>query len=143
MAAIREVSFIAETWATVTPQRAPQYEAGVRAPLRDWKAATMAAADAWKSGVQAAITAGLFSKGVSRAGTATWQEGAITKGPARWGQGVTLARAKYEKAFAPYVAAIKALTLPPRFARRSPQNMARVQAVVDAMIKTKMGLAGA
>lgn len=143
MAAIRDVSLIAETWATVTPQRTPQYEAGVRSPLRNWEAATMAAADAWKVGVQAAITGGFFSKGVKRAGNASWQEGAVTKGVARWGMGVQLGRAKYEKGFAPYRAAIAALTLPPRFARRSPQNMARVQAVVDAMIKTKMSLAGA
>ena len=142
MAAIRDVATIAQTWADVTPQRAPQYEAGVKAPLRDWKASTLAAADAWKTGVTRAVADGSFTKGVNRVGTAGWQEGAVTKGPSRGSQGVTLARPKYEKAFAPYVAAIKALVLPPRFARRSPQNMARVQAVVDAMIKTKVGLGG-
>lgn len=143
MAAIRDVSVIAKTWATVTPLRSPQYEAGVRSPLRNWAEATKAASDAWKTGVTNAISKGLFAKGVSRAGNAAWQEGAITKGVPRWGAGVALAEDKYATAFAPYVAAIKGLTLPPRFARRSPQNMARVQAVVNAMIETKERLSAA
>ena len=141
MAAIRDVSVIARTWATVTPQRTAQYEAGVKSPLRNWEAATMAAKEAWKTGVQNAVTKGLFEKGVKRAGQASWQEGAIAKGVPRWGAGVALAETKYERGFKPYRDAIAGVNLPPRFARRSPQNMARVAAIVDVMIATKERLA--
>ncbi len=137
MAEIRDVGAIASKWAKVTPERTADYEAGVQSPRKDWARAAGAAADAWKGGVQAAIANNSFSKGVAKAGSAAWQEGATTKGVSRWGQGVGLAQDKYQTGFAPYVESIKRLTLPPRFARRDPRNLARVQAVVEAMVATK------
>jgi hypothetical protein len=138
MAAIRELSDIAAKWANVTPQRSPDYEAGVRSPRKDWKAATAAANESYKTGLQASIAADSWVKGVNKAGTETWQEGSLTKGVDRWGPGVALAEPKYAEGFAPYRAAIAGLTLPPRFARRDPRNLNRVKAVVDAMIATKV-----
>lgn len=140
MAAISDAASIAAKWARVTPLRAPDYEAGVRSPRTDWAQATGAATEAWKSGVQAAIAAGSWSKGVSRAGTAKWQQGALEKGVPRWGQGVAVAEGDYQAAIGPYVDAIKSVTLPPRYARRDPRNMARVQAIVDALVAKKKSL---
>lgn len=137
MAAIRPIDVIAKKWATVTPMRSADYEAGVRDPRRDWKAETIGAADAWKAGIQTAIADGSFSKGVNRAGTPGWQTGAIEKGVPRWGPGVTLGEDNYQTGFAPYREAIARVTLPPRFARRDPRNMARVTAIVDALVKAK------
>lgn len=143
MAAIRSVDFIADKWATVTPGRAAQYAEGVKNPKADWKTNTVAAKPAWESGVQQAISAGSFVKGVNRAGTPAWQKGAVEKGAVRFGPGVGLGKEAYQLGFAPYQAAISALKLPPRGARRDPQNMARVKAVVDEMIKVKTRLMGA
>lgn len=137
MAAIRPVDVIAAKWATVTPQRSGDFEAGVQNPKANWQQNTLASADAWKSGVTAAMQAGSYAKGVSRAGNAGWQEGAIQKGVPRWGQGVALAQEKYQAGFAPYVDAIRRTTLPPRFARRDPRNLERVKAIVDALVKAK------
>ena len=143
MAAIRTVDQIARKWATVTPQRSADYEAGVREPRSDWARSTLAASDAWKAGIQAAIASGSFTKGVSKTGTAGWQAGAVTKGVSRWGPGVSLAQEKYMSAFAPFREAIARVVLPPRFARRDPRNLARVNAVVDALVKAKVGASGA
>lgn len=140
MAAIRSVDLIAAKWATVTPGRAAQYADGVKNPKADWKINTAAAKPAWESGIQQAIAAGSFVKGVNRAGNAAWQKGAVEKGAVRFGPGVALAQEAYQVGFAPYQAAISALKLPPRGARRDPQNMLRVKAVVDAMIATKSRL---
>ena len=137
MAEIRDVGAIATKWATVTPGRSADYEAGVQSPRKDWARSTAAANDAWKDGVQKAVAANSFSKGVAKAGTPSWQQGAIEKGVPRWGQGVALAQDKYAVAFAPYVQAIKNVTLPPRFARRDPRNLNRVAAIVKAMVDTK------
>lgn len=137
MAAIRPADMIARKWATVTPQRSADYEAGVKEPVRDWKTNTAAASDAWKAGVQNAVAQNLFSKGVNKAGTVAWQEGAVTKGVQRWGPGVALAEDKYLQGFAPYRDAISRVVLPPRFARRDPRNLLRVNAVVDALIAAK------
>lgn len=142
MAEIRDTAQIAKKWATVTPGRSADYEAGVQAPRKDWARVTVAAADAWKAGVTAAIAAGSFSRGVAKAGVAKWQQGAITKGVQRWGPGVQLAEEAYATGFAPYADAIRRTTLPPRFARRDPRNMARVTAIVDALKKVKEGAGG-
>ena len=37
MPPVRSISEIAKKWAEVTPQRAPQYEAGVKAPKQSWE----------------------------------------------------------------------------------------------------------
>ena len=140
MAAIKSTEDIARKWLAVTPGRSADYEAGVRNPRKDWADETAKAEGAWKEGVSRAATKGLFGRGVKAAGTAAWQEGAITKGIPRWGQGVTLSGDKYAKGFAPFREAIARTTLPPRFARRDPRNMDRVKAIVDALIKTKEGL---
>lgn len=139
MAAIRPADQIARKWATVTPMRTADYEAGVKEPQRDWARNTAAAAQAYKDGVTQAIADKRFEKGVSRVGTAGWQEGAVTKGVPRWGAGVALAENKYLSGFAPYREAIARLTLPPRYARRDPRNLERVKAVVNAMIAVKLG----
>lgn len=142
MAEIKSNEAIAEKWARVTPQRTADFEQGVRNPRKDWARATAAAQDAWKLGVQAAIVAGSFLKGVTRAGTAKWQEGAVTKGVARWGPGVALGAEAYRTGFAPYQAAIERVTLPPRFARRDPRNLLRVTAIVEALSAVKKGMGG-
>lgn len=140
MAAIRSATDIAKKWAEVTPGRAAQYEAGVRNPVRDYSANAQAGNDAWKSGTQAAIARDGFKKGVAKAGTAKWQDRAIKLGPARFGPGVQAAQADYESGFAPYREAISAVALPPRGPRRSPQNLQRVNAMVQAISLRKEAL---
>lgn len=139
MAAIPTIDRIAAKWAEVTPQRAPQYEAGVREPLRDWQREAAAANGAWKEGVSAAVSQDLFIKGVNRAGTAKWQRGAIDKGVGRFGPGVQLAEQDFASGFGPFREAIARVALPPRFARRDPRNLARNKAIVDALIAVKKG----
>lgn len=137
MAFIRSIDTIAEKWSTVTPQRSADYEDGVKNPRRSWSQATGAAEDSYKMGVQQAIAQGRFGAGVKRAGDEKWQAGAVEKGVSRWGPGVSLARDAYRSGFAPYQEAISRITLPPRYAKRDKRNLQRVNAVVDALIKTK------
>lgn len=137
MAAIRSVEEIAKKWARVTPQRVQDYTDGISSPRVDWATATVAARPAWEAGVQAAISAGTFAKGVTRAGTEKWQTNALAKGSARWGPGVTLAEEAYRAGFAPFVEAIRRVNLPPRGARRDPRNLLRVNAIVEALVKAK------
>jgi hypothetical protein len=143
MAAIKSLNAIADKWSTVTPQRQPDYEAGIQQPRRPWQQATAAAADAYRDGVTKAAQQGTFARGVNKAGDEAWRTGALTKGTARWGPGVQLATEKYAAGFAPYRAAIERLTLPPRFARRDPRNLQRVAAVVAAMTGAATGTTAA
>ncbi len=139
MAFIRSIEHIANKFATVTPGRTEDYRAGVENPRRDWATAAAAAEGAYESGVTQAIAKKKFGKGVKAAGTETWQRGAIEKGTARWGPGVTLAKDKYARGFAPFRDAIERVQLPPRFARRDPRNLERVKAIVNALVIAKEG----
>ncbi len=140
MAAIRDLAAIAQKWATVTPQRANEYRAGINSPRVSWAESAVAAADNYAVGVQEAVADSRFARGVTKAGDAKWKRGALEKGATRWGPGVQLAQDDNSKGFAPYREAIAAVTLPPRFARRDPRNIDRVRAIVDAMIATKKAL---
>lgn len=140
MAAIKDVSQIAKKWANVTPGRAAQYEEGVRNPTRDYAANTAAAAPAYAAGVQAAIANDRFKKGVQKSGNAKWQDRAAKLGPQRYGPGVQAAEGDYLSGFAPYREAILGVALPPRGPRRSPQNLQRVTAMVQAISMRKEAL---
>lgn len=137
MAFIRSIEQIARKFATVTPGRSEDYRAGVENPRRDWMTATSSAEGAYEAGVTQAIAKKRFGRGVKAAGTEAWQRGAVEKGTARWGPGVTMAQDKYARNFAPYRDAIERVQLPPRFARRDPRNLSRVKAVVDALVAAK------
>lgn len=134
MAHIRSIDAIASKWATVTPGRTADYEAGVQNPRRDWESATAAAESSWQTGVQQAIADKRFAKGVRAAGTEKWQAATLEKGVARWGPGVAIGESNYARGFAPIRDAIERCQLPPRFARRDPRNLARVKAIVDCIV---------
>lgn len=133
MAEIRSMDVIAEKWARVTPQRRPDYEFGVQNPRRDWAEATSAANESWKAAVAAASAGDRFGKGVRKVGTAKWKDRTAKKGPSRFAEGVIIGRPDYQKAFAPFADAIKAVTLPERFPKGDPRNIERVAVVATAL----------
>jgi len=137
MPAVKSMSSIAEKWARVTPQRAPDYEKGVRNPKKDWAKATIGASAAYKEGVQKAITENRFEKGVNAAGTEKWQRKAVELGPTRYSTGVQVAQPDYEKGFAPFRDVIERTTLPPRFAKGDPRNIDRVRVMAAALNAAK------
>lgn len=138
MPAIKSATEIAEKWARVTPGRATDYEAGVKAPKKDWETMTLAAADAYKEGIQTAIAENRFERGVREAGTAKWQQKAVSVGTVRWGPGVAAARDAYEKGFAPYRDIIERIQLPPRRPKGDPGNIDRVRIVAMALHEAKV-----
>lgn len=143
MAQIRSVDSIAKKWAEVTPMRSQDYALGIANPRRSWAAATKAAEKSYEDGVTKAIGRKSFGKGVSKAGDEKWSRKASVNGVRNWGPGVAEAQGDYATGFAPYHAAIAAVQLPPRYARRDPRNLARVKAVVDALVAKKESLMGA
>jgi len=137
MPIVKNIAKIAEKWARVTPQRAADYEAGVRDPIRDWATNTTAANAAWKAGIAEASAKDRFSKGVQKVGTDKWKRKATEVGPARFSQGVQVAQPDYEKGFAPFRDVIEKTTLPPRFAKGDPRNIDRVRVIAAALADAK------
>jgi len=139
MPAIRSAKDIAAKWATVTPMRGADYEAGVRTPLKNWEVQTVAAADAWEGGVSAAIAERRFEKGVKEAGFDKWQRKTIEVGVGRWPAGVRAAQSDYEEGFAPFRDVIERTTLPPRYPRGDDRNIDRVRVMARALHEAKIG----
>lgn len=135
---VRSSSEVAEKWGRVTPERAQDYADGVQNPKKDWAQATKNSEDTYKQGVLASISRGAFGKGVDKAGTSKWQKGAVEKGVDRFGPGVQVAQDDYEKGVAPYLDVIERTTLPPRYPKGDPRNIARVQAIAKALHDKKV-----
>lgn len=128
----------AEKWARVTPQRTEDYLQGIQNPRKDWQGATIAAAANQAAGIQAAIAEKRFEKGVAKAGTSKWQSKAASKGSRNFGPGVQDATGDYQAGIAPYLQVIEATTLPPRYAKGDPRNLARVTAIATALRAKKV-----
>lgn len=119
------------------------YAAGVKGAGARWSEGAQAAEDSWAAGTQEAISQKRFGKGVRKAGAGKYEKNATELGPQRFAQGVNLAENAYASGVAPFVQAMSSATLPPKGARGSAQNMARVQAQSDLMRKTRLERLGA
>lgn len=138
MAEIKSLDRTANKWQTVTPQRAGEYEDGVRNPKKSWQQGAEDAADAYAEGVSAAVSEGRFARGVSEAGDGKWREGALNKGVRRWPEGVRLGGDAYRTGFAPYHSRIQSVNLPPRGPKGDPRNYDRVRAIGEALHQEKV-----
>ncbi len=137
MAKIRSLAEIQGKWATVTPQRSQQYADGVANPLNSWSAGAKAAEPNFEQGIQRAIAAKSYGKGVTAAGDDRWQEKTTAVGVSRWAPGVAAGSSDYADGFAPFRDTIAATNLPPRFPRGDERNYLRVQAIGKALADKK------
>jgi len=141
MAAIKDITKSSDKWQRRAAVATPDYTAGVTTPRRSWHDATVAAEGNYKAGVTAAANAGRFGAGVKRAGDQAWKDGALTKGPSRYSEGVSLAVQDWAAGFRPYQEAIGATALPPRGPAGSPQNLQRVAVMAKVSRDLKERLA--
>ena len=138
--ALRSLDDIAKKYVDVTPARATYYEAGVRAPSKDWATETAAAAPTYKAAVQDPNIDKLFAGGVKRAGTPKWQRKAVNLGVARYGPGVAAAGDDYKAGFAPFHDELSKIDLPPKKPRGSLENAERVKKIMDALHKKRLAI---
>jgi len=136
MIKIKPIDQIVNRWVEGVRGASAAYQFGVQNPERDWADATAAASAQWFQGVQNAHTAGRFEGRVRAAGTARWKNRTLTKGVQMWPVAVAAAEGDYRVGFQPFRDAIAAGTLPPRYTKRDPRNMQRVDAIVQIMIQT-------
>lgn len=136
MIKIKPIDQIVTRWVEGVRGAGAAYQFGVQNPERDWADATAAQSGAWFQGVQAAHASGRFEGAVRAAGTARWKNRTLTKGVQMWPVAVAAAEGDYRVGYQPFRDAIAAGTLPPRYAKRDPRNMARVDAIVQIMIQT-------
>ncbi len=138
MPKVKSLARSSEKWARQSQTAQPEYKAGVEQTTKDWADNTTAAAANYTAGVQAAIADDRFAKGVAKAGTSKWRSNTLTKGPARWSQGIADSRPAYEAGFAPFRTVIENTTLPPRGPKGSPENINRVAVMASALHEAKL-----
>lgn len=116
------------------------YKSGAEATSKDQAAAAIAGAANYAAGVQAAITAGRFQKGLQNSGKAGWLKGVTEKGVNRFAEGVASGAAKYAQNSGKYDSARGAASSLPRGPKGSEANFARAKAVGQALRKAKVGV---
>lgn len=136
---VKDTAAIATKWKARAGAAGADYKSGVDTTQKDWAGNTQAATASYAEGVQGAISRGAFQKGVAAAGTGKWKDKASNIGSTRYPQGVAAGQDAYASGFGPYADALRAVSLPPRAAKGSPQNIERVRAVADALHKKKTG----
>ncbi len=141
MAAIKPLDQASDKWVRRASVAAEDYKMGVENPRRNWEEAATEAEANYKQAVIDAANKGRYGQGVKRVGNEKWRKGAVQKGPGRFTEGVALGIDEWRKGFSPYWEAIRALKLPDRGPKGSPQNIQRVAAVATALrqLKEKMG----
>ena len=138
MPKIRPLKDISQKYITVTPARAPQYQAGVTNPLDDWQEGALGGDPAFQSGVTDAIARDARPAGIRLTGTPGWKGPTLQKGVQRWPQGVRFGGSKYERNFGPFREVIERTELPPRGPKGDPNNIERVRVMAEALRAAKL-----
>ena len=136
---VKDAATAAQKFVNRAQAAAGDYAKGLVGSGSTWQQHTAAASDSWGAGVQAAISAGRFVKGVNSAGGAKFEAAATGKGAQRYPQGVAMAGPNWQAATGPYLDTLASLSLPPRRPKGDPANWQRAQAVGDALRKKKVG----
>lgn len=142
MAQIKSMDRITSKWKDRAAVSGDAYRQGIEQPRGDWATNAKAAESNYEKGVQAAISRKGYGKGIAKAGTAAWQQGALNKGTQRWSQGISTATDKYQKGFEPFRATIAGLNLPARGPKGDPGNINRVSVIAKALHDKKLQIAG-
>jgi len=121
----------------------PDYEKGVKNPLRDWLTEFTDALEKMSEGIKEAIEEGRVEKGAARRGTGFWKERASRKGPPRWRDETPKAGDTWAKEWSPFRDAIEATPLEKKKRKGDPANIDnRVKPIVSALIHKKKEVRG-
>lgn len=128
-------------WQGNSQNGAGNYVAGAQGTTKDQSALAIAAKANWKAGLDAAVAADSFAKGLQRSGKSGWLAGVEEKGAQNYGTGVgtSAAKQKYETNSGRYDAARGAAASVARGPKGSAGNLQRVAAVMNAERKVKTG----
>jgi hypothetical protein len=141
MPPIKSLDKITDKWSTVTPERAPYYEEGIKSPSKDWATGAAQGQKPYEDAMRDPAVLKQREVRIKAVGSEKWSRKSIAVGPSRFREGVPAAKDDYNKGFSTYHGVIAALALPEKGARGDPKNYARVKAIGDALHKKRMGTA--
>jgi hypothetical protein len=134
---IKPASASQQKYVNNTGNAGQSYQDGINNPRRDWLAATTAAEGTWATSVQAAITSGSFSKGITNDAQAKQKANAINLGVGRYPAGTKNAAPNWAKFTQPVLDAMAAVPDLPRGPKMSQQNFDKQHAYAAAAAGAK------
>jgi hypothetical protein len=135
---VKPTTDVATKWADVTPGRGAYYEK-YAVPAGDvWAANAQAASGTYKQAISAADIEKRFSGGVRKVGSAKYSRKVKDVGVARFGPGVTAAKADYEAGVGPMLDEVAKIVLPARAPRGDPRNLERVATIAKALAAKRL-----
>lgn len=140
---VKPLADVVDKWADVTPGRSAYYEKAASVAGGDWEKGATAAKTAYKAAVSAANIDAMFAGGIKRAGAAKYERKVKDVGVARFGPGVTAAKADFSTGVSPMLDTIAGITLAARQPRGSEANYARVREIGVALNKKRLALRAA
>ncbi len=123
-------------WKSGVAGASGRYTEGVKATT-NFKEASLAGDESYKSAIQNSIALDLRRKGVEKMDPSKWQNNTATKGTLRWAPGVNAAEADYRKGLGPVLSVIEGVTLPPRTNDASTNVQSRVTPIAVALQQAK------
>lgn len=138
LANMKDPNTLSKKFVTRASAAAPDYQAGVATAGQSWETAAGASEASYDAGVQAAIAAKRFGKGISGKG-AKYQQNATTLGVARYPQGVANAGNAWATGVTPFLNVLKGANIGPKGPRGSALNQQRSAAVQTLLNKTRVG----
>ena len=135
---VKPLEDVVSKWKGRAAVSGPEYSKGV-GRAKDWQGKTLAAEEAYKTGVATASAEGRFGKGVGQVSTEEWRRKAQTVGPRRWSEGVGAAESDFRSGIGKVLSTIAATDVPERGPSGDPKNYERVRAVGEALHKMKTG----
>lgn len=114
---------------------ADRYAKGVEGAGGKWHSAASKAGKNYEVGVTQAMQRDAFQKGIQEAGASAYDEGVRTKGVTNWPTGMQVAGAKYARKIQKFATLWDAPLATPKGARRSPQNIKRMQENAERFIR--------
>jgi hypothetical protein len=134
---MKTASASSQKFAERAANSASDYVKESQATTKDQSANAIAAKEIYKQALTASFGKDAYAKGLGKSGKAGWLKGVTEKGADRFAGGVMNAAAKYAANSAPFDSARAASASMPRGVKGSPQNLAKVAAVVTALRAAK------
>jgi hypothetical protein len=121
----------------------PDYEYGVKNPVRTWIEEFEAAVSAIQEGMRKAAEELRFLAGAKRVGQKKWADNTGRKGPARWRDETPKRADEWHREFNPFAEELEKLVLEAKGPKGDPRNVdIRVKPVVSALVKKKREIRG-
>ncbi len=131
---IRDVGSLAGKFVKRGQAAVDDWKIGVQQTTKSQSGEAIAAASRWQQSLQGDAVLTRFKAKLTTAGDGKWRDNAVKKGAdqGRFSGGIGAAGAAWAAGVTPIFDALRALSLPDRGLKRSPQNLDRARIVIDA-----------